>query len=90
MPALSPYADILAQREARLANRQPVPLKLRPSLLDPGSPSTRAIDARDARVAEAVAAANLLSAACEARGDYRAVYGYDANPFHSTSRKRGN
>ena len=83
----SPYAAILAERETRRANAKPVPLKLRASLLDPGHPSTRAIDARDARIAASVAARNLADARNELRGDYRDLHGYSANPFYSTRRK---
>ena len=77
MPLSNPYSDVLAALAAR--ERKASPLTLPARVTDTGAPSTRAIDARNARLAADVAAANLRTARNEARGDYRATIG--ADPF---------
>lgn len=81
----SPYADILAARAA--SKREARPVKLRPSLLDTGAPSTRATDARDERISASVRAVNERNAMLAARRDYRDVTGgYVPHPFHTYDR----
>ena len=83
---LSPYADILAQREAARRDRKPVALHIPARMRDLGTPSPDAIAARNARLAADTSAADLLAAKLEARGDYAPLFGYAAHPFTSTRR----
>lgn len=84
----NPFADILAQRDAARVSRVAPALSIPARVRDTGAPSTRATDARDERIAQAIAEAELRDARNTARRDYFAFtcdpHNFNGGRFRTT------